>query len=104
MKDVPIYRKVLDNNLARRAVAIERINRVVIDENNKLRTEVLHLQQKVFQLNEELEHDLSIDDFMGHFVGESVTTEVRFFGNEKTPGNEKTALTNNKKNKCCCIL
>lgn len=99
LKDTSIYKKVLDNNLARRAVEIERINVVVINENNKLRAEILLLQEQVFQLTEELEHDLTPDDFMGHFVGEYVTTDrpVLLI-------NEKTLLTNNNNKNCCIIL
>jgi len=99
LKDTPIYKKVLDNNLVKRAVEIERINIVVINENNKLRAEVLHLQQQVFQLTEELENNLTPDDFIAHFVGESVTTDTPLL-----LVNEKTLLTNNNKKHCCIIL
>lgn len=70
MKDAPIYNKVLEYNMIRRAVEIERVNKIVIDENTKLRVEVSYLQEKVIQLNDELEQNN--DDILAHFIGESI--------------------------------
>lgn len=89
MKDAPIYNKVLEYNMIRRAVEIERVNKIVIDENTKLRVEVSYLQEKVIQLNDELEQNN--DDILAHFIGESI------------PVTEQTPLKINNK-KCCIIL
>lgn len=88
MKDAPIYKKVLDKNLVKRAIEIERINIVIVDENKKLLAEVTHLHEQLFQLNEELEQNTITDaDYLEHFVA-----------------TESTPLTNNNDKKCCCIL